>query len=32
MFGFLFRNALKVVDRFSLPPDNVVEIGRQVQI
>ncbi|MGA2953293.1 MAG: KUP/HAK/KT family potassium transporter [Caulobacteraceae bacterium] len=32
VFGFLFRNALKVVDRFSLPPDNVVEIGRQVQI
>jgi KUP system potassium uptake protein len=32
VFAFLFRNALKVVDRFSLPPDNVVEIGRQVEI
>jgi KUP system potassium uptake protein len=32
LFEFLHRNAVKVVDRFNLPPDNVVEIARQVEI
>ncbi|MDP9065641.1 MAG: KUP/HAK/KT family potassium transporter, partial [Pseudomonadota bacterium] len=32
LFAFLYRNSVKVVDRFSLPPENVVEIARQVEI
>lgn len=32
VFAFLYRNAVKVVDRFSLPPENVVEIARQIEI
>jgi KUP system potassium uptake protein len=32
VFAFLYRNAVKVVDRFNLPPDNVVEIARQIEI
>ncbi|WP_341210875.1 KUP/HAK/KT family potassium transporter [Sphingomonas paucimobilis] len=32
LFAFLYRNSVKVVDRFKLPPDNVVEIARQIQI
>ena len=32
LFAFLFRNAVKVVDRFSLPPDRVVEIAWQIEI
>jgi KUP system potassium uptake protein len=32
LFGFLYRNAAKVVDRFNLPPRNVIEIARQVEI
>ena len=32
VFAFLYRNAVKVVDRFSLPPERVVEIARQIEI
>jgi KUP system potassium uptake protein len=32
IFAFMFRNAVKVVDRFSLPSDRVVEIARPVEI
>jgi KUP system potassium uptake protein len=32
VFAFLYRNAVKVVDRFNLPPSNVVEIARQIEI
>jgi KUP system potassium uptake protein len=32
LFAFLFRNAAKVVDRFNLPPHNVLEIARQIEI
>jgi KUP system potassium uptake protein len=32
IFAFLYRNAAKVVDRFSLPPHNVVEIARPIEI
>ncbi len=32
LFAFLYRNSVKVVDRFDLPPDHVVEIARQVEI
>jgi KUP system potassium uptake protein len=32
LFAFLFRNAAKVVDRFDLPPNNVIEIARQIEI
>jgi KUP system potassium uptake protein len=31
-FAFLYRNAVKVVDRFNLPASNVIEIARQVEI
>jgi KUP system potassium uptake protein len=32
LFAFLYRNAAKIVDRFRLPPQNVVEIARQIEI
>jgi KUP system potassium uptake protein len=32
LFAFLYRNSVKVVDRFNLPPHNVIEIARQIEI
>jgi KUP system potassium uptake protein len=32
VFAFMYRNAVKIVDRFNLPPQNVVEIARQIEI
>jgi len=32
LFAFLYRNSVKVVDRFNLVPANVVEIARQIEI
>jgi KUP system potassium uptake protein len=32
MFAFLYRNSVKVVDRFNLAPENVIEIARQIEI
>jgi KUP system potassium uptake protein len=32
IFAFLYRNAIRVVDRFNLPPANVVEVARQIEI
>jgi KUP system potassium uptake protein len=32
LFAFLYRNSAKIVDRFNLPPDNVIEIARQIEI
>jgi KUP system potassium uptake protein len=32
LFAFLYRNSVKVVDRFNLPPEQVVEIARQIEI
>jgi KUP system potassium uptake protein len=32
LFGFLYRNAGKIVDRFNLPPQRVIEIARQIEI
>ena len=32
LFAFLYRNAVKAVDRFNLPSQRVVEIGRQIEI
>jgi KUP system potassium uptake protein len=32
LFAFLFRNSVRAVDLFNLPPQNFVEIGRQVEI
>jgi KUP system potassium uptake protein len=32
LFAFLFRNGVKVVDRFQLPPDRAVEVARQVEV
>jgi KUP system potassium uptake protein len=32
VFAWLYRNAVKAVDRFNLPPTNVIEFARQLQI
>jgi KUP system potassium uptake protein len=32
LFAFLYRNSVKIVDRFNLEPENVVEIARQIEI
>jgi KUP system potassium uptake protein len=32
LFGFLYRNAVHTVDRFQLPGDRFVEIGRQLAL
>jgi KUP system potassium uptake protein len=32
LFAFLYRNAVKAVDRFNLPSERVLEIGRQIEI
>jgi KUP system potassium uptake protein len=32
LFAFLYRNSAKIVDRFDLPPERVVEIARQIEI
>src|SRR6202789_4146676 len=32
LFAFLYRNAAKIVDRFNLPPQRVIEIARQIEI
>ncbi len=32
IFGFLYRNAVRVVDRFNLPPNQVVEVSREVRV
>jgi KUP system potassium uptake protein len=32
IFSFLFRNAVHAVDRFNLPPENFVEIAREIEI
>jgi len=32
LFVWLFRNAVKSVDRFRLPPDRVIEVARQIEV
>jgi KUP system potassium uptake protein len=32
LFAFLYRNSVKLVDRFNLTADNAVEIARQIEI
>jgi KUP system potassium uptake protein len=32
LFGFMYRNSVKVVDRFNLPEGRVVEVARQLEI
>ncbi len=32
LFAFLYRNSVKIVDRFSLDAANVIEIARQIEI
>jgi len=32
LFGFMYRNAVKAVDRFNLPQGRVVEVSRQIEI
>lgn len=32
LFSFLYRNAVRMVDRFYLPPRSVVEIARLIAI
>ena len=32
LFGFLLKNARSASDYFSLPPDDVIEIGTQIDL
>jgi KUP system potassium uptake protein len=32
LFAFLFRNSVRAVDLFNLPPSNFLEICRQIEI
>ena len=32
LFAFLHRNALRISERFNLPPENTVEITRQIEV
>ena len=32
LFAFLYRNAVRAIDRFNLPSRNVVEIARQIEV
>jgi KUP system potassium uptake protein len=32
LFMFMFRNSMRAVDLFNLPPANFVEVGRQIEI
>jgi KUP system potassium uptake protein len=32
LFAFLYRNAARAIDRFSLPPKQVIEIAREIEI
>jgi KUP system potassium uptake protein len=32
LFRFMFRNAIRTPDRFFLPPDKFLEIGRQIEL
>src|SRR2546421_5177916 len=32
LFTLMFRNSVRAVDLFNLPPNNFVEVGRQIEI
>jgi len=32
LFAAMYRNSVRLADRFDLPPDNLVEVGRQVAL
>jgi K+ transporter len=32
LFTLMFRNSVRTVDLFNIPPENFVEIGRQIEI
>ena len=32
LFTLMFRNSVRAVDLFNLPPENFVEVGRQIEI
>jgi K+ transporter len=32
LFTLMFRNSVRAVDLFNLPPKNFVEVGRQIEI
>jgi KUP system potassium uptake protein len=32
LFGFMFRNSARTMDRFQIPPENFVEIAREVRV
>jgi KUP system potassium uptake protein len=32
LFAFMFRNAVKAPDRFDLPADKLIEVGRQIEV
>ena len=32
LFAFLYRNAARTIDRFTLPPKQVIELGREIEL
>jgi KUP system potassium uptake protein len=32
LFAFLYRNAARTIDRFALPPKQVIEMGREIEL
>lgn len=32
LFMLMFRNSVRAVDLFNIPPENFVEVGRQIEI
>jgi KUP system potassium uptake protein len=32
LFTLMFRNSVRAVDLFNIPPENFVEVGRQIEI
>jgi K+ transporter len=32
LFTLMFRNSVRAVDLFNIPPENFVEAGRQIEI
>jgi KUP system potassium uptake protein len=32
LFAFMYRNAVRAPDRFDLPPDKFLEVGRQIAV
>jgi len=32
LFGFLYRNAARTIDRFTLPPKQVIELSHEIEV